>query len=380
MDRLNHINKTKTELKTQVREFYEMLVEPDMPEYDKTRKKDFPIYTAFTLLLVGILLLFTSGIFGYIMVVFALILIFSSVIVIKILDKKDTTYIETNYEDKLKKEYMPAFLDIFGNLKWKKYFAKNIKDVFGKLKSSKIFPNFLIPQLDDTISGNYADVNIDILEVKTDFFALNIFSAIGYAFAGIIFAALFFSFTFVLPVTILTLMHTKLTAIYTILYLSGVLLWIIYRVISCQSLKAIVVYFKLPKNFTGQTFVYENASSSNKLIFKGRKGYEAVKLEDLEFEKRYNVYSTNQIEARYLLTTGFMERFLNIKTAFNAKYIRAEFKDGELTLVIGVNKDLFQMGGLTKQTTGLTFLQLFEELYSILSLVEYFKLDEKTGL
>ena len=105
-----------------------------------------------------------------------------------------------------------------------------------------------------------------------------------------------------------------------------------------------------------------------------------VNLEDVKFSALYNIYSTDQIEARYLLTTAFMERFLNIKTAFKAEYIRAEFFRNKLILVIGVNKDFFAMGSISKKTTGKTFVELFEELYSVLSLIDELKLNQKTGL
>ena len=33
-----------------------------------------------------------------------------------------------------------------------------------------------------------------------------------------------------------------------------------------------------------------------------------VKLEDISFDKRFNVYTKDQVEARYLTTPTFMER------------------------------------------------------------------------
>ena len=46
------------------------------------------------------------------------------------------------------------------------------------------------------------------------------------------------------------------------------------------------------------------------------KPFQKIVLEDIEFEKRFDTYSTNQVEARYLLTTLFMKRFENLKTPF----------------------------------------------------------------
>ena len=147
-----------------------------------------------------------------------------------------------------------------------------------------------------------------------------------------------------------------------------------------SSLRGVAVTCKIPKHFKGKTFLYENAPTNRKLILKDRTGMEKVNIEDVNFNKMYTVLSTDQVEARYLLTTTFIERFQNIKTAFNAKYIRAEFKNGELILFIGVNKDMFAMGNIAKQTTYKTFFELFEEIYSILSLIEHLKLNQNIGL
>ena len=63
-----------------------------------------------------------------------------------------------------------------------------------------------------------------------------------------------------------------------------------------------------------------------------------------------------------------------------AKYIRAEFSNDKLTLLIGTDKDLFSMGKLSEKIAFNTFVQLFEELYSVLELIDTLKLNQKTGL
>lgn len=44
-------------------------------------------------------------------------------------------------------------------------------------------------------------------------------------------------------------------------------------------------------------------------VLGNRRVYEEVKLEDVEFSKQFFVDSNDQVEARFLLTTAFMERF-----------------------------------------------------------------------
>jgi hypothetical protein len=55
-----------------------------------------------------------------------------------------------------------------------------------------------------------------------------------------------------------------------------------------------------------RTIVLPNRSS----LF-GKNRFEKIELEDPEFEKIWDTYGEDQIEARYVLTTAFMERLKN---------------------------------------------------------------------
>ena len=57
------------------------------------------------------------------------------------------------------------------------------------------------------------------------------------------------------------------------------------------------------------------------VLFKTRKMQKA-KMEDVEFEKLFNIQTKNQIEARYLITPAFMERFKNLETAFGTNKLK----------------------------------------------------------
>ena len=73
-----------------------------------------------------------------------------------------------------------------------------------------------------------------------------------------------------------------------------------------------------------------------------------VELEDPILRKHFNVYSTNQVEARYLLTTAFIERFKNLKTAFGTKKIKCSFFFRNKIMFAISSKDLFEIGHLYK--------------------------------
>lgn len=108
---------------------------------------------------------------------------------------------------------------------------------------------------------------------------------------------------------------------------------------------------------------------------------EKVSLEDPEFNKMFHVYTQDQIEARYILTTAFMERFKHLQETYKTHHIRASFLNNSVLIAMACNRDLFKLGDLRKpiDDSG-EFQNFFEEFIAVLSLVDLLNLDSKTGL
>ena len=83
---------------------------------------------------------------------------------------------------------------------------------------------------------------------------------------------------------------------------------------------------KFHKQFQGVTKVYRDAGALNFFKKLGQMGKgQRVKLEDPVFEKAFEVYSTDQIEARFILTPDFMERLIGLERTFKGKQVRCAF-------------------------------------------------------
>lgn len=109
--------------------------------------------------------------------------------------------------------------------------------------------------------------------------------------------------------------------------------------------------------------------------------FEEIKLEDPEFTKKYRAYSTDQVEGRYLITPAFMQRFKNIQTAFGTNKVKCSFYGDNLMFAISTRRNLFEIGNLFRSLNNpKQMTAFFNELSSILSLIDYFKLDENTRL
>lgn len=155
----------------------------------------------------------------------------------------------------------------------------------------------------------------------------------------------------------------------------------------CNSKKffcGLFIHIEMNKSFESQTILIENNSllySLNHNIPYKFSNMEKVSLEDPEFDKNFHVFTQNQVEARYILTTAFMERFKHLKDIYKSKHIRASFLENSVLIAMDCDKDLFKLGSLFKPVDDAKeFQEFFEEFVAVLSLVDLLNLNSKTGL
>lgn len=105
-----------------------------------------------------------------------------------------------------------------------------------------------------------------------------------------------------------------------------------------------LVEFDFHKNFSGQTVITKDHTVIGNFFSGFGKGGDRVKLEDREFEDEFEVHSTDQVEARYLLTPTFMERMLIFSRLESVKQLQLAFKNGSIYMAIKRNGNAFEGG------------------------------------
>jgi hypothetical protein len=105
--------------------------------------------------------------------------------------------------------------------------------------------------------------------------------------------------------------------------------------------KGLFAHADFNKEIKGRTFVLpERASKQIKEV--GATGRtKLVKLENPEFEKIFKVFSTDQIESRYILTPTMMESIVNIHKKYK-KRVYFSFIGSRVYVAMSFNKDLFE--------------------------------------
>jgi hypothetical protein len=128
------------------------------------------------------------------------------------------------------------------------------------------------------------------------------------------------------------------------------------------------------KNFKGKTIVKENNFFKNMSF-----SIQRVHLEDPEFESEFDVYSTDQVEARYLLTTTFMERLLEINEIHH-QGIQCVFQDKQLLIMVPTEDESFSINTFGEGKFQKEIEDLFHEITAVFDIVDILKLQQKTGL
>lgn len=111
--------------------------------------------------------------------------------------------------------------------------------------------------------------------------------------------------------------------------------------------KGIFYMATFPKQLSGTTMIYPDYARRALDIQLGEKlnrameydNYQLVTLEDVEFEKEFVVYSTDQVEARFILSPVMIEQIKSLQSKFE-KDICLSFVDNKIFLAIADDYDL----------------------------------------
>ncbi len=140
----------------------------------------------------------------------------------------------------------------------------------------------------------------------------------------------------------------------------------------------LLIVLGMNKNFSCQIIIRKDRG----MFFEALDGLFAackiVRLEDVEFEKMFSVYSNDQIGVRYILTTGFMERLLKLNKSFGNRNLEASFLKNKLLIKIDSDHKWFVPASLFRKVNFLYDSKMvLYKLSIIFDIIETLKLDRK---
>ena len=147
-----------------------------------------------------------------------------------------------------------------------------------------------------------------------------------------------------------------------------------------KTFNGIILATKSNKNFKCETLIKTNTKNASPKI--GQKS--KVNLEDTEFENLFDVYSTDQIEARYLLTTSFMERLKKFKKlkqyTVEVLFSKRTYMGENIFFFLNTGKDHFEVDINQNLLDKNALFEILWETSIILKVIDALKLDQNIGL
>lgn len=104
-----------------------------------------------------------------------------------------------------------------------------------------------------------------------------------------------------------------------------------------------------------------------------------VYLEDPLFNRKFKMCSTDQIEARYIFTTAFMNRFMKIAEKFGYR-LHAIFIDDNVYIFVASAKNWFEIPFFKPCSDPNNYREFLNDFSRLLGIVETLKLNQNIGM
>lgn len=113
----------------------------------------------------------------------------------------------------------------------------------------------------------------------------------------------------------------------------------------------------------------------NSEVFSDEK-LQRVKLEDPRFEAVFDLYGSDQVEARYVFTPTFMERLVALQSELNGTELRCSFYNDKLQILIPTNYDHFRVSSIFKEIDFVDeFRMILKEMSHINKIIDVLRLN-----
>jgi hypothetical protein len=136
--------------------------------------------------------------------------------------------------------------------------------------------------------------------------------------------------------------------------------------------RGVVMTIGFARDFHGSTLIEREGNHMTLFGLRDAITIEGVRLErvtmvDPRFEEDFTVWSTDQVEARYLVHPAYVERLIEIEQRFSGKKIRALFHRGSVIIVLEAS-DQFESGSLDADNDRVRMAQTIEQFAALANL------------
>lgn len=351
-------NANQDKMKDVFRKKYHTDIVPMLAKYEKIRKDKLCQMICFeSIFLIAILFFLLKNTYPVAIVIFVVALLYLAVV-------------SSNFVRDLKKECMPIVMNAIGSIKW----TLNERIISDEtISDSTLFNRYNGRRDDDGFIGIYKGVEFVISETNLTFTSgsgknrqtRTVFNGVMINFKS---NKEIKNATVIMPKKNVKVQQSLgwISIIVLVLFvvLMGLKLVSLSSFLNILCVSLPLVLFTVLKKKTNKGEVLNE-----------------MNLEDPVFSQKFVAYSSDQVEGRYLMTTAFIERFNSIIKAFRTDDVKCSFFGDNIMIAVSDTKNFFEIGNLfTSLNDSKSMDKFFDELTSIMFLIDHFKLNEKSGL
>ena len=137
--------------------------------------------------------------------------------------------------------------------------------------------------------------------------------------------------------------------------------------------RGVIIGYQFARPFSSTTLIKPDQGMFNGIAnFAARfssSSLEQVKMVHPDFENKFEVTTSDQVEARYLLHPAFCERLMDTVAAFHGQNMRLAFTQGRVVLVMETT-DMFESGGIDSGGDDARFAKTIEQIGSLIDLTQ----------
>lgn len=279
--------------------------------------------------------------------------------------------LKKDFSREVKRNCLKTALSTFGQIRWfdKLYGGLSSAITYDELRSSQLFGTFSHMNTDDEFEGCYKGVHFEISEIQL--YKMQHLGR-GYALTNV-FKGVAISFNVYKTIKNRTIISTKGDLISRNSWRLG-LIQMLYIILT------FIPLLLIPNIWVAISSIVL-VSGILMLSYRNKDKLTKINIEDTEFAKIFDIYSSDEVEARYFLTTAFAERLKSLKTAFHTNKIKCTQLGNKFMIAISTKKDLFEVGSLFHKLDDEKVLSpIYKELYAVYKMIDTLKFNERTGL
>ena len=145
--------------------------------------------------------------------------------------------------------------------------------------------------------------------------------------------------------------------------------------------RGIIIDLTFNKALKGTTIIRKDSGIIGNLFHEKLSNLKDIKLEDPKFNKIFQVYSDDEVEARYVLSVSFMERLKELSEAFGSKVVQCCFYQEKVVFVVPIKKNMFEPGSIYANENFIDDAKsLLEEMDLICKIIDILRLNIKTNI